>query len=59
MNERREKPLPEPTYVDEDGVWFLKEHKEYVMTNQKYWEEQHKEFKVDEEAPLLSDQYAY
>ena len=29
------------------------------MTNQKYWEEQHKEFKVDEEAPLLSDQYAY
>jgi hypothetical protein len=44
--------------VDEDGVWFSKEHKEYVMSQKTYWEEQHKNQMADAEAPELSEQYA-
>ena len=29
---RKPRQIPEPTMVDEDGFWFSKEHKEYVMS---------------------------
>lgn len=59
MDERRQRQAPEPTLIDEDGAWYSKEHKEYVMQQKSYWEEQHKTFKADEEAQELSEQYAF
>jgi hypothetical protein len=28
--------------VDADGVWYSKEHKEYVMSQKSFWEEQNR-----------------
>lgn len=50
MDERRQRQIPEPTIIDKDGAWYSKEHKDYVMEQRAYWEEQHKSYKPDEEA---------
>lgn len=57
-HEAAHRKQPEPTIVDQDGVWYSKEHKDYVMSQKQFWEDQHKLAKADPENAELSEQYA-
>ena len=60
MQERYQiKPVPEPKFVDEDGAWYSQEHKQYMMSQKSYWEEQNKGFQKDPEQEDKSEQYAF